>query len=136
MKSLDRNSANVQAHEGGSFRERVPGRGIYTCMPMCGLRRLAQRYEYGELKYGKAEAYKDGLPVKDSMDSMFRHMVSYLEGDNSEDHMAAIAWGAMCIMYMEEYVPKFQDIPARKKFTRAKGDFEYLKKNIEGGFFK
>ena len=136
MESLDRNSANVQAHEGGSFRERVPGRGIYTCMPMCGLRRLAQRYEYGKLKYGKAEAYKDGLPVTDSMDSMFRHMVSYLEGDNSEDHMAAIAWGAMCIMHMEEHVPKFQDIPARKKFTKAKGDFEYLKKNIEGGFFK
>ena len=136
MESLDRKSSNVQAFEGGSFRERTPGRGIYACMPMCGLKRLAQRYEYGKLKYGKADAYKDGLPVQDSIDSMFRHLVSYLEGDNSEDHMAAIAWGALCVMHVEENVPKFQDVPGRKKFTKAKGDFEYLKKNIEGGFFK
>lgn len=127
---------NLRYFEGGSCRDRTPGRGIYSCFPMNGLKRLAQRYEYGNLKYGDAEGYKRGLPVKDSMDSMFRHMVAYLEGDNSEDHMAAVAWGAMCIMYMEEFRPKFQDIETRKKLSSSKGDFEYLKKIIDGGQIK
>lgn len=105
-------------------------------MPVNSLRRLSQRYEYGKLKYGNAEAFKDGLPVSDCIDSMFRHLLQYLEGDNSEDHMAAIAWGAFAIMYYEENVPQFQDIELRKKFTTSRGSFKYIQKVIKKGEFK
>lgn len=132
MEPLKRDSKDVVAFEGGSLRERVPGRGVYSCMPACSLRRLAQHYEYGKIKYGHGgEAYKDGLPVKDCMDSMFRHMVSYLDGDNSEDHMAAVAWGAFAIMYMEEHKSRFQDIAGRKRLSVQRGDFNYIQKRLE-----
>lgn len=131
--SLDRDSENVRAYEGGSFRDRPPGKGLFSPMPMNALLRIAKRYEYGALKYGKSEAFKDGLPVKDCFDSAMRHLIQYMNGDNSEDHLAAVCWNAMAMMYMEEEKPQWQDIPSRKKFTKGKGSFNYIEKAIEEG---
>lgn len=122
--------------ETGSFRDRPVGRGMYAHMPPCALKRLAQRYEYGFLKYGDPEMYKLGYPITDTLDSLMRHVVAYMEGDNSEDHLAAIAWNAFCLMHTEENVPKCQDIAARKKLSKAKGDFNYLEKAIQEGVLK
>lgn len=131
MERLDRDSKGTVSYKGGSFRDRTPGKGIYSPMPMNSLRRLAQRYEYGQLKYGKSDAYKDGLPVLDCMDSLLRHAVAYMDGDNSEDHMAAIAWNAFAVMFMEEENPKWQDIKSRSELSKENGDFEYLRKELE-----
>jgi hypothetical protein len=89
---------------------------------MNALTRVSRRYEYGAVKYGNAAAYKDGLPVSDCWDSAMRHLVAYMSGDNSEDHLAACIWNCMAMMYMEEKKPKWQDIPERRKFK----DFSYL----------
>lgn len=121
-KALCRESEGVQSYEGGSFREAVPGKGLYSCMPMNALTRLSRRYEYGAVKYGRADAYKDGLPVSRCWDSAMRHLVAYMSGNNSEDHLAACVWNCMAMMYMEEEKPQWQDIQCRKGFT----DFDYL----------
>lgn len=130
-KGLNRDSEGVVAYEGGSFRERIPGKGLYHCIPANGMRRVAQRYEYGKIKYGNASAYKDGLPVSDCLDSIFRHLWAYLEGDNSEDHLAAVVWGCLAIMYYEEVKPQWQDIPARKRYSVKRGSFNYIQKDLE-----
>lgn len=121
-KHLCRESESVRAYEGGSFRDRPLGKGLYSCMPMNALTRVSRRYEYGAVKYGNAAAYKDGLPVSDCWDSAMRHLVAYMSGDNSEDHLAACIWNCMAMMYMEEKKPKWQDISERRKFK----DFSYL----------
>ena len=112
--NLNRNSENVKAHEGGSFRDSPPGRGIYYVIPGCFLRRLAIRYEYGDIKYGQTDAFKAGLPVSDCVNSLYRHLSAYADGDNSEDHLAAIAWNVAAIMYYEENKPQWQDLEERK----------------------
>lgn len=132
MDSLDRDSKNVRAYEGGSFRDRPLGKGLFHVMPMIALKRTAQRYEYGQVKYGKSEAYKDGLPVSDCWDSAMRHLLDYMDGDNSEDHLAACVWNCFAMMEMEVNNPKWQDIKKRKKFSGkckeylgyTKGDFK------------
>lgn len=116
MDSLDRASDNVVAYNGGSFRDRPLGKGLYHVMPMIALKRVAQRYEYGKVKYGKSDAYKDGLPVSDCWDSAMRHLIDYMSGDNSEDHLAACVWNCFAMMEMEVNNPKWQDIAARRKF--------------------
>lgn len=98
---LDRDSENVKAYEGGSFRDRPPGRGIFHVIPPILIKRLASRYEYGDVKYGKTDAFKDGLPVSDCIDSIYRHLLDYIDGDNREDHLAAIVWNVAAIMYYE-----------------------------------
>lgn len=128
MGSLDRSSEGVVAYEGGSFRDRAAGKGLYKVIPPEALRRLARRYEYGAVKYGKSEAFKDGLPVSDCWDSAIRHLVDYMDGDNSEDHLAAVMWNCAAMMYMEMHKPDWQDIPARRKLRINKDSYmEYTK---------
>ena len=113
---LKRDSEGVRAYEGGSYRDRRPGKGIYKEIPPIALKRLAARYEYGELKYGQAGEFKKGLPVSDCWDSAMRHLVEYMAGDNSEDHLAAVAWNVFAMMYMETppMAKKWQDIKVRR----------------------
>lgn len=114
--------------EDGGIRAENKGKGLYSCMSMVGLRRLSHRYEYGARKYKASDDYKKGLPTSHCFDSAMRHLVSYMMGDNSEDHLAAVAWNVFCIMEMEENNPKWQDIPTRQQFTKE--DFNYSKGEI------
>lgn len=131
--SLTRESETVKAFEGGSFRDRPAGKGLFSPMPMNALLRIAKRYEYGALKYGKSEAYKDGLPVSDCFNSAMRHLIQYMSGDNSEDHLAAACWNCMAMMYMEEENPQWQDVKSRKKLSKKRGSFNYIERALEEG---
>lgn len=120
-------SGTVRTYDGGGIREDVPGKGKYQFISTVGLRRLAQRYEYGYRKYGAAENYKKGLPTSECINSAMRHLVNYLEGDNSEDHLAAVAWNVFCVMEMEVKNSKWQDIEVRKGLDctdYSKGDIK------------
>ena len=37
---------------------------------------------------------------------MFRHLLKWMAGDESEDHLAAIAWNAMAIMHYQEMIKR------------------------------
>lgn len=116
INHLDRESEKVDTYEGGSYRDSALGKGMYYEIPPIALKRVAARYEYGEVKYGKSGEFKKGIPVSRCVDSMFRHLLNYLEGDNEEDHLAALVWNAFAIMHMEkpDMVDKWQDLPQRK----------------------
>jgi len=83
----------------------------YHLISTWGLRRLAKRYALGAGVHG-ARNWEEGIPVSDTIDHMIGHLMLYLEGDRSDDHMAAIAWGAFAVMHYEECgkVALFKDI--------------------------
>lgn len=114
----------VVNYSGGGIREqhRV-GKGFFKYMPAIALRRLAQRYEYGAIKYGASDNFKKGLPTEDCLDSAFRHLNDYMLGDNSEDHLAACVWNCFTIMEMEVNNPKWQNIATRKKWKGMCKDY-------------
>lgn len=113
---MDRLNEKCVAFEGGSFRENSLGKGIFHAIPSIAVTRVAQRYELGMVKYGRSDAYKDGMPTSRSFDSAMRHLWQYLEGDNSEDHLAAVVWNCFAMMEMEVNKPEWQDLPSRKRF--------------------
>ncbi len=45
-----------------------------------------------------------GMPYLRTADSMIRHIYQWLAGDTEEDHLAAVCFGAMCLMTYEEEV--------------------------------
>ena len=100
----------------GSVRDIRKGKGRYDLIPPYSLRRLAKHYENGAVKYGDRN-WEKGQPVSSYVDSMLRHGQDYLEGDRTEDHMAAVAWNAFAVMYTLEMVrqgklpPEFDDMP-------------------------
>lgn len=114
MGSLNRTMDEVNAFEGGSFRQKDLGNGVFHCMPVSGIRRLSQRYELGTVKYENGDAYKDGLPTSQCFDHALKHLFEYLDGDNTEDHLAAAAWNILAIMEMEVRKPEWQNIKSRQ----------------------
>lgn len=111
----------------GSVRDVRKGKGRYDLIPPYSLRRLAKHYENGAIKYGDRN-WEKGQPVASYIDSLIRHGQDYLEGDRSEDHMAAVAWNAFAAMWTLEMIrqgklpksyndmpPSMEDIPVFKE---------------------
>lgn len=98
-----RDSGKRQEFETGSVRDTAEGKGRYDLITPIGLRRLAQHYENGAKKYGDRN-WELGQPLSRYIDSALRHLYRYLEGDRSEDHMAAVAWNALAYIHTEEKI--------------------------------
>ena len=64
-----------------------------------------QRFGYhmnlGAGKYGDSN-WEKGMPTKQYLESVDRHLASYLEGDRSEDHLSAIICGVQGCMINEQ----------------------------------
>lgn len=79
----------------GSRRDTREGKGRYDLLPAYAIRRLAQHYEAGAVKYGDRN-WQRGQPVSRYIDSALRHIFTYMEGDRTEDALIAGAWNLLC----------------------------------------
>lgn len=87
----------------GGERESASGKGRFDLLPMCAIRRLAQHYENGAKKYATRN-WERGLPLSRFIDSAFRHLGDFMEGDRSEDHLAAILWNISGYIWTEKMI--------------------------------
>lgn len=85
----------------GSVRDRADDKPRYDLISPWALQRLAELYQRGAEKYGERN-WEKGQPVSDILASLYRHLIAYMQGDVTEDHMAAVAWNAFAIMHFEE----------------------------------
>jgi hypothetical protein len=80
-----------------------------------------QRFGYhmnkGASKYGDGN-WEKGLPTSCYIESLDRHLAAYMEGDRSEDHLAAIIFNAQGCMMNEK---NLENIPADHYF-KTKND--------------
>ena len=88
----------------GAVRE-VPSvdRGRFDLIPPHALLRLAQHFSAGAVKYGDRN-WEKGLPLARFVDSLLRHVNSFMDNDTSEDHMAAILWNAAAYVHTEREI--------------------------------
>lgn len=114
-------------YDNGAVRQSAEGKGTYKYIPTVGLKRLSHRYQYGEMKYGATDNFKKGLSTLDCCDSLMRHVVAYLDGDNREDHLAAVIWNALTIMEMEVKHPEVCDVETRKHISKHQCTPEYYR---------
>jgi hypothetical protein len=84
----------------------------YDLISPVGLRRLAEAYAEGAKKYSDRN-WEKGFPMSDTMNHLLTHLVKYMAGDNSEDHLGHAAFNVFALMHFEERNPECQDIPAR-----------------------
>lgn len=97
---ITKDSGQRREFSTGSLRDVAVGKGRYDLLPSLCIRRLAGLYERGAEKYGDSN-WKKGQPLSSTVNSMLRHAFQYLEGDRSEDHLAAIAWNSFTLMWTE-----------------------------------
>lgn len=83
----------------GSRRDTRRGKGRFDLIWSVFIRRLAALMERGAEKYGDWN-WSKGQPVMRSVDSLLRHTYAVVDRMDDEDHLAAIAFNAMSIMYV------------------------------------
>ncbi len=93
----------------GAKRDTRTGKGRYDLIPPIALKRLAAHYEKGAAKYNDHNWTK-GIPSSRFMDSLVRHANEYRLGERTEDHLAAILFNAMGIMFNEDVRTDFHDM--------------------------
>ena len=109
-------SGKRQDFDTGSVRDTREGKGRFDLISPVALKRLAIHFENGAKKYGTRN-WEKGQPIMRYCDSCIRHIYSFIEGDRSEDHLAAAMWNIHCMIHTEEMInrgilPKeLNDIP-------------------------
>lgn len=89
--------------DSGAVRDSVVGKGRFDLLPPHALLRLARRYEYGSARYSDRN-WEKGIPLSCFVDSGLRHLVCFMAGDRSEDHLAAVLWNIAGYMQTERWV--------------------------------
>lgn len=72
----------------------------HDLIPQLPLDRLAALYYRGALKYDDNN-WQKGIPLVRVFGSMLRHAYLWFWGDTSEDHLAAVIWNAITLMWTE-----------------------------------
>ena len=115
MNRLPDSGTRVTYGEGTAAREPDDGKGRPDLISPWALTRLSRHYQAGSLKYSDRN-WEKGMPFSRYTASMFRHLIAWMQKDDSEDHLAAIAWNAFAIMHHQELGEdtEWDDIPKRR----------------------
>lgn len=104
----------------GAVRD-TGGKGRMDLLPMCALIRISRHMEDAIMPDPETGAshypernWEKGLPMHSMIDSAFRHLAKYVDGQTDEDHLCAAATNLLMAMWMEEKHPEMQDIPSRR----------------------
>ena len=101
-----RDSGHRTQFPSGSVRDARTGKGRPDLISPIFLTRLAIHSEKGAVKY-KDRNWEKGQPMCESyFGSAKRHLDQWLEGDNTEDHLAAAAWNVMALIHTGEMIER------------------------------
>jgi len=91
-----KDSGKRQKFETGMVRDTNDDKPRYDLIWLQGLKRVAELMARGAKKYGARNWEKASTQeeLERFQESLLRHTFQYLEGDRSEDHMAAIVFNA------------------------------------------
>ncbi len=97
------NSTNeiISQGEGKAIREVTTGKGRFDLISPFAEERLAKWFELGAKKYADRN-WEKGMKFSRYLDSAKRHINKYVQGDETEDNLAAAVWNLMAIIHHEE----------------------------------
>lgn len=93
-------SGDHEQFDTGSVRDTNEGKPRYDLIPTLALKRVAELYARGATKYGDSN-WQLGQPFSRMTESMERHLHAWKQGERTEDHLAALVFGALGIMHFE-----------------------------------
>lgn len=92
---------NFHVFSSGTLRQELKPR--YDLIPFEAFRRLALTYTEGAKKYGDNNWKNGGKDfLQDVPNHIIEHLMQWISGCRSEDHLAHAAWGLFTLMYFEE----------------------------------
>jgi len=113
---ITKDSGTREEYPTGMKRDTSTGKGLFDELSPYALYRLAMVMERGAVKYNKGN-WRAGCPQSRLMQSAFRHLMQYLSGEKTEDHLAGVMFNVMVLIHQEElmkqgHLPKeLNDMP-------------------------
>ncbi len=111
--AIIKDTGNRREFETGAVRDMAEGKGRYDLLPWEAIHQLALHCERGAIKYGERNA-ELGIPMSSFLDSAFRHLSKYMQGEADENHLTAALWNIAFAIQTEKLRPEMQDIPTRR----------------------
>lgn len=99
---LPDSGSRVDFGEGAAVREGADEKPSIGGISPFMLERLGMLLTRANLKYGDYRNWEEGMPFSRYIDGLGRHYAAFLRRDESEDHLAAIVWNAMCMIHHQE----------------------------------
>lgn len=120
-----KDSGERREFKSGAVRDRQEGKGRFDLLPFLALKRLAQHFEAGAIKYTERN-WEKGISISSFMDSALRHLSEFIVGKDDEPHLVAALWNISCAIETIERIklgilpPELDDLP-------------YILRKIKGG---
>ena len=92
----------------GAQRDTGEGKLKMSLVPHDELDRVLKRYTDGAAEYGENN-WKKGMPVSELYNSASRHLKSAFQCKIDEDHLAAVCWNVLGMMWTIENKPEMDD---------------------------
>ena len=108
----------------GSVRDRGDLKPRPDMISPFALMRVGEHMRKGATKYGPLN-WQLGQPFSEVTASMHRHLLQWEQGDQDEDHLAAIVFGAQALIHYREMIDRgvlpaeLDDMP---KYEPTSGD--------------
>lgn len=106
MNSFEtKNSWDNITYSSWAKRENKIGKTRWDLIPIPELKRVAELYTRGAEVYGDRNWENWDIEYAEKAKaSAFRHFYQFMEGDRSEDHMAAVVWNMFTIEALKRIV--------------------------------
>jgi len=100
-----KDSGNRRVFNTGAQRDRAIGKGRYDLISPMAMKRIADIFEKGSLKYADRN-WELGMPLSQFLDSGIRHAFQFLEGKRDEDHAGQAAWNFLALIHIQEMIER------------------------------
>ena len=84
---------------------KTEGKGAYHLLPTHPIRRVAEIYRKGAMKYS-ARNWEKGIPLTRFLDSAKRHLDQFAEGMEDEDHLHQAIWNLFGLSHTIEQIKR------------------------------
>lgn len=98
---ITKDSGKREEFESGAVRDTQDDKPRYDLIPPKGLKRVAELYSRGAVKYNDHN-WRKGMPCSRFMASLMRHVEAYRRGERDEDHLAAVCFNALAMLEFED----------------------------------
>lgn len=104
MKFETKDSGKRVDYKNGMRRDTNEGKPRYDLIPIMPLKRLAELYERGAIKYGDRnwELANSQEELDRFKASAMRHMFQWANGETDEDHPTATVWNLFAYLTIED----------------------------------
>lgn len=118
-KFIVKDSGQRQDFGTGAVRDTQEGKGRFDLIPCEAMSRLAKHFECGANKYG-IDNWRKGIPLNRYLDSAFRHLYKFMDGQRDEDHATAAVWNILCLIETEHMIDSGELPPELNTLKKSK----------------